>query len=128
MRFRGFVSSFLISVFLISSATYVFAATASAAKKELQGQLNQARKDFTVERDKLHDQIRVMRVAWHNERAALYTQAKQNPKDKAIKAALNDGAKKYYSDRKNVYNQLVELRSSWLQTRKDLGNKIKNTK
>jgi len=128
MRFKGFVAIFLISVFLFSSGTYVFAGGSSLAKKELEAQLNQARKDFTLERDKLHDQIRVMRIAWHNERAALYAQAKQNPKDKAIKAALNDGAKKYFVDRKNVYNQLVELRKNWLDARKDLGSKIKHTK
>ncbi len=128
MRFKGFLAMFLISVFLLSSVSYVFAATGSAARKELESQLTQARKDFTAERDRLHDQIRVMRVAWHNERAELYAQAKQNPKDKAIKAALNDGAQRYYVDRKNIYNQLVELRANWLNTRKDLGAKIKNTK
>jgi len=128
MRFKGFLSIFLISIFLFSSGTYVFAENASAARKVLEGQLTQARKDFTAERDSLHDQIRLMRIAWHNERAALYAQAKQNPKDKAIKAALNEGAKKYFADRKNVYNQLVELRKNWLNTRKDLGYKIKHTK
>jgi hypothetical protein len=128
MRFKGFLSIFLISIFLFSSGTCVFAENASVAKRNLEGQLTQARKDFTAERDRLHDQIRVMRIAWHKERTALYAQAKQNPKDKAIKAALNNGAKKYFADRKNVYNQLVELRSNWLNTRKDLGYKIKHTK
>lgn len=128
MRLKGFLSIFLISVFLFSSGTCVFADSGSITKKELEGQLTQARKDFTSERDKLHDQIRVMRIAWHKERAALYTQAKQNPKDKAIKAALNEGAKKYFADRKIVYNQLVELRNNWLKTRKDLGYKIKHAK
>jgi hypothetical protein len=55
-------------------------------------------------------------------------QAKQNPKDKAIKQALNNGAKKYFADRKNIYNQLVELRKNWLNARKDLGYRIKHTK
>lgn len=128
MRFRGFLAIFLISVFLFSSGSYVFAGSGSAARKELEGQLSQARTDFTAERDRLHDQIRVMRVAWHNERAELYAQAKQNPKDKSIKAALNEGAQKYYADRKAVYNQLVELRADWLNTRKDLGYKIKHAK
>jgi len=128
MRFKGFLIVFLISVLLFSFGASVFAESSSPAKKELQAQLTQARKDFTLERDKLHDQIRVMRIAWHDERDTLYTQAKQNPKDKAIKAALNEGAKKYFSDRKDVYNQLVELRKNWLNARKDLGYKIKNTK
>jgi len=128
MRFKGFLAMFLISVFLFSSGAYVFAENASAARKDLEGQLSQARKDFTLERDKLHDQIRLMRIAWHKERTALYAQAKHNPKDKAVKAALNEGAEKYFADRKNVYNQLVELRNNWLNTRKDLGYKIKHTK
>jgi|GEM_PF-1610569 hypothetical protein len=128
MRLRGFLAIFLISIFLFSSGTCIFAENAPLNKKELQAQLSQARKDFTAERDRLHDQIRVMRVAWHKERTALYTQAKQNPKDKSIKASLNKGAKKYFADRKDVYNQLVELRSNWLKTRKDLGLKIKHTK
>ncbi|MCK9615651.1 MAG: hypothetical protein M0R48_09115 [Candidatus Omnitrophica bacterium] len=128
MRSRGFLVIFLISVFLFSSGTYVFAGNVSPAKRGLEGQLTQARKDFTLKRDKLHDQIRVMRIAWHNERAALYAQAKQSPKDKTIKAALNEGAKKYFADRKDVYNQLVELRKNWLNARKDLGRKIKQAK
>ncbi len=128
MRFKGFLAIFLISVFLFSFGVCVVAENASLAKKELQAQLTQARKDFTLERDKLHDQIRVMRIAWHKERETLYAQAKQNPKDKAVKAALNGGAKKYFSDRKDVYNQLVELRKNWLDARKDLGSKIKHAK
>lgn len=128
MRFKDFLAIFLIAVFLFSSGAYVFAGNASPAKRELEAQLSQARKDFTLERDKLHDQIRVMRIAWHNERAGLYTQAKQSPKDKAIKSSLNAGAKRYFADRKNIYNQLVELRANWLNTRKDLGYKIKHTK
>jgi len=65
-----------------------------------------------------------MRIAWHKERDTLYVQAKQNPKNKAVKVALNDGAKKYFADRKDIYNQLVELRKNWLNARKDLGYKI----
>ena len=128
MRFKGFLTIFLISVLLFSFGVSVFAANVSPAKKELQAQLTQARKDFTLERDRLHDQMRVKRIAWHKERSLLYAQAKQNPKDKAIKAALNEGAKKYFSDRKDIYNQLVELRANWLKARKDLGYKITKSK
>jgi CRISPR/Cas system-associated exonuclease Cas4 (RecB family) len=69
-----------------------------------------------------------MRIAWHNEREALYMQAKENLKDKSIKEKLNEGAKKFFADKTMIYSQLEQLRKDWLKTRKDLGEQIKNTK
>ncbi|MEI8350320.1 MAG: hypothetical protein WCI77_09235 [Candidatus Omnitrophota bacterium] len=95
-------------------------------KKEAMEQLSQAKKDFITQRDKLHDQDRTLRIAWHKERADLYAQLKASPKDKALMEQLNAGAKKFLADKKEVYQKLEQLRKAWLQTRKDLGASIKS--
>jgi hypothetical protein len=115
------VFSFIIPSFADSGAV-------PTERKELMKELSQARKDFITERDKLHDQDRLLRIAWHNERLSLYEQTRQNPKDKAIKERINAGAKKFFEDKKNVYSQLEQLRTRWLVTRKELGEKIKQAK
>jgi len=97
-----------------------------ADKKEAMERLSQAKKDFIVQRDQLHDQDRILRIAWHKERANLYAQLKENPKDKTIMEQLNAGANKFLADKKEIYQKLEQLRKEWLQTRKDLGASIKS--
>ncbi|MCM8786540.1 MAG: hypothetical protein NC935_00585 [Candidatus Omnitrophica bacterium] len=99
--------------------------TFAQSKKELMEELSKARQNFIAERDRLHDQNRVLRINWHNERAQLYQQLEQNPKDKQIQEKLNEGAKKFLSDKDEIYKKLENLRKDWLKTRKELGEKIK---
>lgn len=124
MSFSKFIGVILIMALIFSFSIPSFSVT----KKEYMGQLSQARKDFISQRDKLHDQNRLLRIAWHSERELLYGQATASPKDKAIKGQLNEGAKKFLADKKAIYRQLKQLRKDWLNARKDLGAKIKNTK
>jgi len=95
------------------------------SKVEYMNELSQARKNFILERDKLHDQDRILRLNWHKEREALYKKLKENPSDQSIKDKLNEGAKKFLADKKEIYRKLEELRKNWLRQRKELGNKIR---
>ncbi|MDP2924607.1 MAG: hypothetical protein Q8O30_12980 [Candidatus Omnitrophota bacterium] len=124
MSFSKFIGVILVMALIFSFSIPSFSET----KKEYMGQLSQARKDFISQRDKLHDQDRLLRIAWHSERELLYGQAKASPKDKAIKEQLNEGAKKFFANKKAIYRRLEQLRKNWLSARKDLGAKIKNTK
>ena len=71
----------------------------AASKKDLMRQLSQARVDFMNERDRLHDQNRILRIEWHQKRKELYRQLKQDPDDKAAMAELNRGAEKFHDDK-----------------------------
>jgi len=129
MDSKKFIAMLIVGFTVFSFVVSSYAGGAvSEGKKALMGQLSQERKDFTASRDKLHDQDRLLRIAWHNERDTLYMQAKENPKDKSIKEKLNVGAKKFLTDKKSVYEQLEQLRKNWLKTRKDLGEQIRNAK
>jgi hypothetical protein len=129
MDSKKFIAMLIVGLTVFSFAVSSYAGGAvSESKKALMGQLSQARMDFMASRDKLHDQDRLLRIAWHNEREALYMQAKENPKDKSIKAKINDGAKKFFADKAEVYAQLEQLRKDWLKIRKDLGGQIKNAR
>lgn len=129
MDSKKFIAMLIVGLTVFSFAVSSYAGGAvSESKKALMGQLSQARMDFMASRDKLHDQDRLLRIAWHNEREALYMQAKESPKDKSIKAKINEGAKKFFADKADVYAQLEQLRKDWLKIRKDLGEQIKNTK
>lgn len=129
MRVKSFCILLVVCVLVFSFAVCSFAQEKrNLSRQQLTEQLNRARKDFIAQRDQLHDQTRVLRAAWHDERDVLYAQVKKNPKDKNIHEALNAGAKKFHSDRKEVYKKLVELRKNWLTERKELGRKIKQAK
>jgi len=106
-------------VFLLTLNSY------AQSKVEYMNELSQARKNFILERDKLHDQDRMLRLNWHKEREALYEKLKENPSDQSIKDKLNEGAKKFLADKKEIYRKLEELRKNWLRQRKELGNKIR---
>jgi hypothetical protein len=121
MGLKRFVGLGIVGILLFSLTSPVFSAT----KQELRDQLSQARKDFIAQRDDLHDQDRVLRVAWHKERAELYQQAKENPSDATIRAKITEGARKFFADKKAVYEQLEQLRKDWLETRRELGEAIK---
>ncbi|MFA5271686.1 MAG: hypothetical protein WC412_05025 [Candidatus Omnitrophota bacterium] len=129
MDSKKFIAMLIVGFTVFSFVVSSYAGGAvSESKKVLMGQLSQARVDFMTSRDKLHDQDRLLRIAWHNERDTLYMQAKENPKDKSIKEKLNDGAKKFFADKADIYAQLEQLREDWLKVRKDLSGQIKNTK
>ncbi|MFA6281025.1 MAG: hypothetical protein WCY05_00800 [Candidatus Omnitrophota bacterium] len=129
MDSKKFIAMLIVGITVFSFVVNSYAGGAvSESRKALMGQLSQARVDFMASRDKLHDQDRLLRIAWHNERETLYMQAKENPKDKSIKEKLNEGAKKFFVDKKSIYAQLEQLRKDWLKTRDDLGQQIKNTK
>lgn len=117
----------LAGLVLIGVLSFCFTVPSfSETKKDYQAQLTKARKDFMGQRDKLHDQDRLLRIAWHQERDVLYKQIKASPKDKALKEKLNEGAKKFFADKKSIYSQLEQLHRDWLKIRKELGVKIKN--
>ncbi len=129
MGFKKFIAMLIVGLTVFSFSVSSYAGSGvSEGKKALMEQLSQARKNFIASRDKLHDQDRLLRIAWHNEREALYKQARENPKDKSIKTKLDEGAKKFLTDKRDIYTQLAQLRKDWLKTRKDLGTQIKNTK
>lgn len=119
---KKLVSSFLIAVFALSLGIPLFAQT----KQEVRDELSKARQTYIADRDKLHDQDRLLRIQWHQERAELYKQLKANPGDKAIQEKLNEGPKKFLADKKDVYGKLDQLHHDWMKTRADLGEKIKS--
>jgi len=123
MIFNRTVRVILIIAVFLSFSLPSFCET----KKEYMEQLSQAREDFIAQRDKLHDQDRLLRIAWHAERDALYQQLKASPKDKALQEKLNEGPKKFFADKKAIHSQLKQLRHNWNRTKKDLGQKIKNS-
>ena len=122
MHVKGIVGFMVGALLIFSLSVPVFA----QSKKEYQEQLSQARKTFIAERDKLHDQDRILRVNWHNERADLYKQLKANPGDKALQEKINEGAKKFLRDKNDVWLGLKTLWRDWLKTREELGEKIKS--
>ena len=122
MGYKRLVGFVLIAILSLSFLSPCFSQT----KKEYEQQLTKALQDFLVQRDKLHEQDRILRIAWHKEREELYKEIKANPKDKALKQKLNDGAKKFLADKKDIYSQLEQLRKDWLKIRRELGAKIKN--
>lgn len=115
------VSVVVLSALLLTWGTATFA----QSKRALMDELSQARKNFTAERDRLHDQDRVLRIAWHEERNQVYKQLKENPGDTSLKERLNEGAKKFLADKREIYNKLEALRQDWLKQRADLGARIK---
>ncbi|MCM8819696.1 MAG: hypothetical protein NC925_02760 [Candidatus Omnitrophica bacterium] len=121
MRLRLKGSLFLVIFVICLLSISVFAQT----RKEIMEQLNQARKNFIAERDKLHDQNRILRINWHSERAQLYQQLKQNPNNKQIQDKLNEGVKKFLADKDEIYRKLEKLRKDWLKTRKELKERIR---
>lgn len=122
MGSKKLVGLMVVALLIASFCVPAFA----ESKKEYCDQLSAARSTFISERDKLHDQDRALRVSWHNERTELYKQLKANPGDRAIQGQINDGAKKFFADKKDVYQKLEQQRKDWLQTKKELGNKIKS--
>jgi hypothetical protein len=122
MGYKKVVMLFFIGILFFSFLIPCYPET----KKEYQEQLTKSRKDFIAQRDKLHDQNRVLRIAWHKERERLYKEIKANPKDKTLKQKLNAGASKFFADKKSIYSQLEQLRKDWFKIRRDLGAKIKN--
>ncbi|MDD5195354.1 MAG: hypothetical protein PHQ96_06770 [Candidatus Omnitrophica bacterium] len=122
MHVKRLVGFTVLALLILSICVPVFA----ESKKEYMDQLNQARKDYTVARDKLHDQNRILLKSWLAERAEYYKQLKASPGDKAIHAKLNDGVKKFLADKKDVYLQLDKQKEEWLKLRADLGAKIKS--
>jgi hypothetical protein len=123
MIFNKIVRGILVIAVFLSFSLPSFCET----KKEYMEQLSQAREDFIAERDKLHDQDRLLRIAWHSERDTLYQQLKVSPEDKSLQEKLNEGAKKFFADKKAVHSQLKQLRHNWNRIKKDLGQKIKNS-
>ena len=122
MHVKGLVGFMVVALLIFSLSVPVFA----QSKKEYQEQLSQARKNFIAERDKLHDQDRILRVNWHNERADLYKQLKANPGDKALQEKINEGAKKFLRDKNDVWLGLKTLWRDWLNNQAELGEKIKS--